>query len=443
VLGLAHLAQEPAILRAVNPVYAAQYFTENGFRAFLSLGAVFLVVTGGEALYADMGHFGRRPIAAGWFTVVLPALLLNYFGQGALLLRTPEAIEHPFFRLAPGWAVLPLVILATLATVIASQALISGLFSLTLQAVQLDYAPRVDIDHTSPHAFGQVYIPAVNWGLLAACLGLVLGFRSSSALAAAYGVAVTATMVITTLLFAVVARERFGWPRPAVAVMAALFLAMEGAFLAANLFKVPQGGWFPLVVGAVVFTVLTTWHTGRELVRRLIRRGDPDLDDYLGRLFADGGGPTRVPGTAVYLFGEPGRTPPALVRNLRHHKVVHERVIVVSVETAETAHVAPRDRAELREAGHGVSGAILRYGFMQEPNVPTGLTEGAAAELAIDPAEVTYFIAAEDINPTELPGMAMWREHLFALIHRNATPAADWFSLPTSQVVIVGVPVDL
>jgi len=442
LLGLIQIVQEPGVLRAVNPAHAIRYFADNGFRGFLSLGAIFLVVTGGEALYADMGHFGRRPIALGWFTLVLPALVLNYFGQGALLLRLPDAIEHPFYRLAPGWAVLPLVVLATFATVIASQALISGLFSLTMQAIQLDYAPRLDIDHTSPQAFGQIYIPAVNWGLLAACVGLVVGFRSSAALAAAYGVAVTATMVITTVLFAVVARERFRWPLPLIVAAVALLLVIEGAFLAANLFKIPAGGWFPLVVGAAVFTVLTTWHKGRELVRRRTRRAEVALTRYLDELFAAGGGPERVSGTAVYLFADPKGTPPALVRNLRHHKVLHERVLVVSVQTAETAHVDPRDRAEVTDLGHGVTRVVLRYGFIEEPAVPRGLTEGAAAELRI-PEDAMYFVAAENLKVTPLPGMAQWREHLFTLVHRNTTPAADWLCLPADRVVIVGVPVEL
>ncbi|MDP9406129.1 MAG: potassium transporter Kup [Actinomycetota bacterium] len=443
LLGLGQLVAEPSVLRAANPAYAVAYFADNGFRAFLSLGAVFLVVTGGEALYADMGHFGRRPIAAGWFTLVLPALLLNYFGQGALLLRAPEAIEHPFFRLAPGWAVLPLVVLTTLATVIASQALISGLFSLTLQAVQLDYAPRVDIDHTSPQTFGQVYIRAVNWGLLAACIGLVVGFRSSANLAAAYGVAVTATMVITTLLFAVVARERFRWPLPAVVALGGIFLVVEAGFLGANLFKIPEGGWFPLAVGAILFTVLTTWRNGREILRRRVRTGRP-LETYLDELFADGAGPTRVPGTAVYLFGDVTTTAPALIRNLRHHKVLHERVLIVTVIVADTAHVDPAQRSEISDLGRGFCRVVLRYGFMEEPYVTRGLAEGVAAELGLNPDEATFFIAAEDVQSTPMAsGMARWREQLFAVLHRNATPAADWFCLPSDRVVIVGVPVDI
>ena len=443
VLGVVQLLQEPSVLQAVNPVHAVRYFADNGFKGFLSLGAVFLVVTGGEALYADMGHFGRRPVALGWFTLVLPALMLNYFGQGALLIRQPEAIEHPFFQMGPGWAVLPLVVLATLATVIASQALISGLFSLTLQAVQLDYAPRVDIDHTSPTTFGQVYIASVNWGLLAACIGLVVGFRSSANLAAAYGVAVTTTMVITTILFAVVAKERFGWSTPAATGFAVLFLALEAGFFGANLFKIPVGGWFPLVVGAVVFAVLTTWRTGRDILRHRVREGATTLDVYVQRLCGEDGGPARVPGTAVYLFGDRNGIPPALLRNLRHHRVLHERIVVATVEVADVARVDPADRAAVTDLGHGFSQVVLRYGFMEEPYVERGLTEGAAAALGLAPRDVTYFVAFEDLRVTSLPGMASWRERLFEWFHRNATPAADWFCLPADQVVIVGVPVEL
>ncbi|MGH8902489.1 MAG: potassium transporter Kup [Egibacteraceae bacterium] len=442
-LGVAHLAAEPSVLRAVNPVYAVRFFAGNGLPAFLSLGAVFLVVTGGEALYADMGHFGRRPIMLGWFTLALPALLLNYFGQGALLLRNPDAIVNPFYRLAPTWGVIPMVLLATAATVIASQALISGLYSLTTQAVQLDYAPRVHIEHTSPTAFGQVFIPSVNWGLLLACVGLVLGFRSSAALAAAYGVAVTATMLITTMLFAVVVRQRFGWPLPAVIALATGFGAVELGFFAANLFKILDGGWFPLVVGVIVFTVLTTWHTGRQLTRRRIQGRDVALHQFLDGLFAQPDAPARVPGTAVYLFSVPGAAPPALLTNLRHHHVLHERIVVASVATERVPRVPTAKRADVLECGHGVCSVVLRYGFMQDPNVPEGLSAHLDPALGVDTEQATYFLSAEQPKATVLPGMAQWRERLFALMHRNAASAADYFCLPPERVVIVGVPVQL
>ncbi|MGH8896829.1 MAG: potassium transporter Kup [Egibacteraceae bacterium] len=442
-LGVVHLVQEPSVLRAMSPVYAVRFFAGNGLPAFLSLGAVFLVVTGGEALYADLGHFGRRPIMLGWFTLVLPALLLHYFGQGALLLRTPDAIANPFYRMAPTWGVIPLVLLATAATVIASQALISGLYSLTMQAVQLDYAPRVRIEHTSPIAYGQIFIPSVNWGLFVACVGLVFGFRSSAALAAAYGVAVTATMLITTALFAVVVRQRFGWPLPGVVAFATGFGAMELGFFGANLFKVPDGGWFPLVVGAIVFTVLTTWHTGRQLVRKRVRGRDVPLHQLLDDLFAEPDAPARVPGTAVYLFGVPGATPPALITNLRHHHVLHERVVVVSVVTDQVPRVPTAKRANLLECGHGVCSVVLHYGFMEDPNVPEGLTARPVLALGIDVKQATYFLSAERLKATELPGMVPWRERLFAFIQHNATSAADYFCLPPERVVIIGVPVQL
>ena len=442
VLGAVQLFHEPSVLRAINPVHGVRFFANNGFPGFLSLGSVFLVVTGGEALYADMGHFGRRPIIVGWFGLVFPALLLNYFGQGALLLRNPEAIASPFYRLAPSWAVLALVVLATLATVIASQALISGLFSLTLQAVQMDYAPRVDIDHTSSTAFGQVYIPTVNWGLLAACIGLVLGFKSSTALAAAYGVAVTATMVITTLLFAVWLRTRRNWPLPGVIAFATPFLLLELGFFGANLFKIPEGGWFPLVVGAVIFSVLTTWHTGRTIVRRLTRRGLIPLEDYLDGLRSQPSPLARVPGTAVYLFRDTGKTPPALIANVQHHHVLHEQVIIVSIRTEQVPRVPVENRTEVHDRGDGFCEVVLHYGFMEDPNVPLGLTEGAAA-LDIDLSNATYFVAAERLKVTSAPNMARWREHLFAGIHRNATSAASFFCLPPEQVMIVGLPLDI
>jgi KUP system potassium uptake protein len=420
-----------------------RFFADNGLPAFLSLGAVFLVVTGGEALYADMGHFGRRPIMLGWFTLVLPALLLNYFGQGALLLRTPDAITNPFYRLAPTWGVIPLVLLATAATVIASQALISGLYSLTMQAGQLDYAPRVRVKHTSPTTYGQVFIPSVNWGLLVACVGLVVGFRSSAALAAAYGVAVTATMLITTVLFTVVVGQRFGWRLPGVVAFATVFGAIELGFFGANLFKVPDGGWFPLVVGTILFTVLTTWHTGRQLVRRRTRGTDVPVHQFLDDLFAEPNAPIRVPGTAVYLFSIPGATPPALVTNLRHYHVLHEQVVVVSVTIDRVPRVPTAKRADVLECGHGVYSVVLHYGFMQDPNVPQGLTADSVLALGIDTEQATYFLSAEEPKVSELPGMAQWRERLFTFMQRNAASAANYFYLPPGRVVIISVPVPL
>lgn len=443
VLGLMQVAARPEVLAAVNPVHGFRFLVENGFEAFLALGSVFLVVTGGEALYADMGHFGRRPIQVGWYVMVLPGLALNYFGQGALLLGDPTAIDQPFYGLAPSWVVLPLVVLATGATVIASQALISGVYSLTMQAVQFGYSPRLRIDHTSPKAFGQVYIPAINWALMVACIGLVVGFRSSSALAAAYGVAVTATMVITTLVFVVILRERFRWPLPVTVGFVAVVLTVEGGFFSANLFKIPDGGWFPLVIGVVVFSMFTTWSTGRRLLRERIRRGELKLQPYLDDLLSGADQPRRVPGVAAYLFGDPGVAPPALITNLRHNHVLHEQVLIVSVITEETPRVPETERTEVYNLGHGVHQVVVRFGFMEKPDLPRALRTGQVAALGVDPDAVTYVLGAESLKVTGRPGMARWREHLFAIGSRNATSAADYFGLPSDQTVVLGIPVEL
>jgi KUP system potassium uptake protein len=443
VLGTAKIVGEPGVLRAMNPIHAAHFFGENGRTGFLALGAVFLVVTGGEALYADMGHFGRRPIKLAWFTVVLPALLLNYFGQGALLLGNHEAVESPFFKLAPSWALYPLVALATAATIIASQALISGVFSLTLQAIQLGYAPRHRVTHTSAKAIGQIYVPAVNWALMAACIALVIGFGSSADLAAAYGVAVTSTMLITTVLFYVVLRERFGWLAGRAAALCSVFLVIDAAFLGANLFKIPAGGWFPLLVAAVMFNLMTTWRTGRRLVAERSRRNDVPLKEFVKGLEGAPELSRRVPGTAVYLFSTPGLAPPALVANLRHNDAVHERVVIAAVTTEAEPRVLPAQRTTVEDLGPGFHQVILHYGYMEEPDVPQGLCEGPARRLAIDPALVTYFLGTELLRVTEREGMAMWREHLFAAISRNATPAAIYFNLPLPQTLIVGTAIEL
>jgi KUP system potassium uptake protein len=443
VLGAVKVLSEPSVLRAVNPVHAARFFSENGHTGFLALGAVFLVVTGGEALYADMGHFGRRPIKLAWFTVVLPALLLNYFGQGALLIADHEAVESPFFKLAPSWALYPLVALATAATIIASQALISGVFSLTLQAIQLGYAPRHRVKHTSAEAMGQIYIPAVNWALMAACIALVIGFGSSSDLAAAYGVAVTSTMLITTVLFYVVLRERFGWSLGRAAGLCGLFLVIDFAFLGANVFKIPAGGWFPLLVAGAMFSLMTTWRTGRRLVAERSRRNDVPLHELVQSIERSPEGARRVPGTAVYLFSTPGLAPPALVANLRHNNALHEHVLVAAVATAAEPRVLPAQRATVEEMGEGVHQLVLHYGYMEEPDVPEGLCQGAARHLAIDPSRVTYFLGTEVLRVTEREGMAMWREHLFAIISRNATPAAVYFNLPLPQTITLGTAIEL
>ena len=437
LLGVLQIAREPGVLRAVNPVHGVEFFLDNGWTGFFVLGSVFLVVTGGEALYADMGHFGRRPITLAWFALAMPGLLLNYFGQGALLMREPEAIDNPFYRMAPEWALIPLLVLATMATVIASQALISGAFSLTMQAVQLGYAPRVRIVHTSSDAQGQIYVPAVNWVLMVACIGLVLGFRSSTSLAAAYGIAVTTTMAITTMLFAVVAREMWEWSRGRVVAVCGLLLIVDLAFVGGNLPKIPAGGWFPLVAGAVIFTLLTTWHTGRRLVRERIQLGRTPLVTFLGRLREDP--PARVPGTAVYLFSIPGMTPPSLVANVRYNRVMHERVIVASVVTDGVPRVEADKRIRERVLEDGVSRIDVHYGFMEEPDLASDLRELDA----FDPEETTYFLGRETVVATEGTGMAIWRERLFGVMGRNASSAADYFRLPQDRIFEVGTRVEI
>ncbi|HEX2028827.1 MAG TPA: potassium transporter Kup [Nitriliruptorales bacterium] len=437
LLGLIQIFHEPQVLRAVNPVHAVRFFADNGSTGFLVLGSVFLVVTGGEALYADMGHFGRRPIAVGWFSLVFPGLLLNYFGQGALLIAQPEAIDNPFYRLAPAWASIPLMVLATAATVIASQALISGAYSLTMQAAQFGYLPRVRIVQTSAQERGQIYVPSVNWLLMIACVGLVIGFGSSTQLAAAYGVAVTMTMVITTLVYYLVVRDRFRWSLPAAVGICGMFLFIDLAFFGANLPKVPHGGWFPLVVGALIFTVLTTWFTGRRIIRERTQRGRTPLSAFLATL--DERAPQHVEGTAVYLFGIPGMAPPPLIYNLRSNHVLHERVFTLNVVTERMPRVDPTARMTQTQYDHGVCETQLHYGFMEEPDVARDLER----HLGIDPQQTTYFLGKETVVVTDRPGMAKWRERLFAALRRNATSASDYFNLPPGRVFQISVQVEL
>jgi KUP system potassium uptake protein len=441
VLGIVWIVREPGVFRSVNPLYAVHFFAENGLGGVLVLGSVFLVVTGGEALYADMGHFGRRPIRLAWFTVVLPALLLNYFGQGALLLRRPEAVENPFYNMAPEWFIYPQVVIATLAAVIASQALISGAFSLTMQAVQLGYLPRVEIRHTSAREMGQIYIPSVNWILLASCIGLVLGFRSSSAIAAAYGVAVTTTMVVTTILLAVVQRERWKWGAGAVAGFTVLFLAVDLAFWGANIIKIPHGGWFPLVIGAVVFVLMTTWKSGRQVLARRLAESTLPWDFFVKDMAMSP--PHRVPGTAVFMYGNPEGTPPALLHSLKHYKVLHEQVVLLTIETEEVPHVPRAERVTAEALGHGFFRIVLHYGFMEEPNVPEALDGVRLDGLDLSPMRTTFFLGRETLIASESPGMALWREHLFAVMSRNARTATSFFGLPPNRVVELGAQIEL
>ena len=441
MLGVASLVRHPQVLAAVSPWYAVHFFILNGWHGYLVLGSVFLAVTGGEALYADMGHFGPKPIRLTWFGFVLPALLLNYFGQGALVLSDPTAAEHPFFRLAPEWAMLPLVGLTTLATVIASQAVISGAFSLTRQAVQLGYLPRMDIEHTNEDHIGQIYIPGLNRILMVACIGLVMGFRSSSNLAAAYGVAVTTDMVFTSILFAVVARKSWSWSLPAVVALAAAFLFVDLGFWGASLLKIPSGGWFPLVIAAAVFTIMTTWNTGRAILTERIGEHSSPLETFLARLHATP--PLRVPGTALYLARDPTVAPPALVQNVKHNKVLHERVILLAMHTIGTARVPDDNRVEVEAFEGNVWRVIARHGFAEDPQVPPVLKRLAAHGLPVDPAETTFFLGRETLLATNRPGMAIWREKLFAALARNARRATKYFCLPSDRVVELGTEIEL
>ncbi len=441
VLGIAQMIRQPVVLTAVDPRHAISFFGEHGWHGFAVLGAVFLVVTGGEALYADMGHFGKRPIRYAWFSLVLPALLLNYFGQGALLLTNPAAAEQPFFLLAPGWALLPMVGLASAAAIIASQALISGAFSLTQQAIQLGYCPRLDIEHTSHHEIGQVYVPQVNWALMLSTIAIVIGFGSSTALAAAYGIAVTLTMVITAVLLQVVATERWGWP-PAVAyTVTGIFLTIDLAFFGANALKIAHGGWLPLVIGGLLFTLMTTWKTGRQIVAaRLTARAIP-IEEFLAAV--DATPPARVPGTAVFMTAQPRGTPPALAHNLRYNKVLHEHVVTLMVTTQPIPHVPGDQRVVVRPLGHGVFDVIARYGFMEDPNVPEALGRAKEHGLELDEADITYFLGRETLIVTRATGMATWREKLFVLMARNAVRATTFFRLPPERVVELGVQVEI
>lgn len=443
VLGIGQLVRRPGIVVAANPLYAVRFFTHNTTTGFLALGAVFLVVTGGEALYADLGHFGIKPIRLAWFAMVLPALLLHYYGQGALLIRSPHDIDEPLFRMAPEWGLRPLVVLATVATVIASQALISGVFSLTMQAIQLGYAPRHRIRHTSSASYGQIYVPVVNWVLMIACIALVIGFGSSDHLASAYGVAVTATMAVTTVLFFVVLRERYRWPRWRAVPLCATFLVIDLAFFGANVFKIPTGGWFPLAVAAAMFTLMTTWYTGRRIVAERLHRDDRTLGEYVQEVLSSPDPPRRVDGTAAYLFSTPRVAPPALVANVTNNEVLHRHVLVVTVLTALVPHVPAAERASVTELARGVFQVELRFGFMEQPDVPAALRVGETVALGIEADDMAYILGAESIEVTRRPGMVKWREQLFALINRNATPAATYFGLPRDRTITISTLVEL
>lgn len=435
VLGIAGIAQAPEILWALNPWYALNFFLLDPMLAFLALGSVVLAVTGAEALYADMGHFGRKAIMISWLYIAFPCLLLNYLGQSALLLRHPEAAENPFFLMAPDWARLPLVILATLATIIASQAVISGAFSVSQQAVQLGFLPRLKILHTSAKAAGQIYVPLVNWALLVLVILLALGFRSSSNLAAAYGIAVTGTMFITGCMLGVLTFAVWKWPPLLAGLVTGVFLLIDGLYFASNVTKVPDGGWFPLLVAAIAFTLLTTWAAGRQLVRERLAEGAMPVEIFIESAAQS---VKRVPGTAVFLTSSTDAIPPALLHNLKHNKVIHERVVLLTVQT-EPVPVAPQqDRTAVTDLGQGFYRIILRHGFMEEADVPTELAGIKNAGAPFKSMDTSYFLARQTLIPSARPGMMLWREQLFAWMVRNAASAMEFFKLPTNRVIELG-----
>jgi KUP system potassium uptake protein len=435
VLGVSSILRAPEVISALSPHHAVEFFMANPKLAFLALGSVVLAVTGAEALYADMGHFGRKAISISWLYVAFPCLLLNYLGQASLVLRNPEAISNPFFFMAPDWARLPLVALATMATVIASQAVISGAFSVSQQAVQLGFLPRIKILHTSAKAAGQIYVPLVNWGLLVMVILLVFGFRSSGNLAAAYGIAVTGTMVITACLLGVLTFTVWKW-HPALAGAVTLgLLVIDGLYFASNVTKIPDGGWFPLLVAAVVFTLLTTWATGRQLVRTRLKEDSIPFGVFLKSV---GERVRRVPGTAVFLASTNEGVPPGLLHNLKHNHILHDRVVILTVSNRGVPHVAAEDRCEVEDMGQGFYRMVLHYGFMDEADIPAALAAEDRAGGPFKAMETSYFLSRQTLIPSARPGMALWREKLFALLVRNAQSAMEFFKLPTNRVIELG-----
>jgi KUP system potassium uptake protein len=441
-LGVPWIARRPEVLAAVLPWHAVRFFLDHGWNGFLILGAVVLCITGAEALYADMGHFGPRPIRLAWYTMVLPALLLNYFGQGAALLEGGKAVlSNPFFALAPASLLYPVVAIATLAAVIASQALISGSFSLAQQAMQLGYSPRLHIVHTSSEARGQIYVTEINSLLMLACCGLVLSFRSSSNLAAAYGVSVTGTMAITSILIYAVMRERWGWSRLRAGSLVGLFLCVDLPFFVANLWKISHGGWFPLVVGLGLFSVLTTWKRGRTILADEMKKGLLPIDQFLPSLVAER--PARVRGTAVFMTSNQDFVPPVLLHHFRHNKVLHEQVILLYVVTERVPEVPASERVEIKDLDHGFYQIVARYGFMQSPNVPEILRRCGAKGLKVVEEETSYFLGRETLLTSGRSPLPRWRKALFAFLSRNARPATAFFGIPPNRVVEMGMQVEL
>lgn len=439
--GLASILESPEILAAINPWWAVRFFMTNGLHGLMILGTIFLVVTGGEALYADMGHFGLKPIKLTWFSVVLPGLFLNYFGQGALLLRDASAASHPFFKLVPESCLYPMIGLATLASVIASQALISGVFSLTRQAIQLGYFPRFEIRHTSAKEIGQIYIPIMNMFLFLATVALVFAFPSSSQLAAAYGVAVTITMAITTILMYFLAKHRWHM-HPLLNISLTLtFLFIDIAFLIPNLAKVTHGGWVPLAIGGIITTIMLTWYKGRGILALRLNEKTTSLSEFISTIAKTP--PIRVPGVALYMTRNPNGTPPIMAHNFRHNQVLHQSVCLLIVDTADIPNVLESERAEITSVGQGIYRITLRYGFMETPDIPAAISQISLDDEPIDLSKVTYFLGRETILPTDRPGMALWREHLFAFLSQNAQRATTFFNLPPDKVVEIGIQLEI
>jgi KUP system potassium uptake protein len=441
VLGVMSIVAEPHVLGALNPVHGYLFLKTSPWIGFLALGGVVLALTGAEALYADMGHFGRYPIQLAWFGLVLPALVLNYFGQGALLMHTPSAIANPFYLLAPHWALYPLVILSTLATVIASQAVISGAFSMTRQAMQLGYAPRMEMQQTSAQQIGQIYLPGINWTLMLAVLVLILGFRTSTSLAAAYGIAVTGTMAITSILAFIVVRKLWGWGWIRGGLLITFLLSIDLAFFSANMIKIEEGGWFPLVFGFGVFLLMTTWKQGRQLLRDRLQRDALDLLPFANSM--DAASVTRVAGTAVFLTANPDGVPHALLHNMKHNKVLHQQVVVLCVRILDIPYVEDEARIEHQALANNFHRLIVRFGFKDEPDLPQALALGAQQGLPLNPMETSFFIGRETLIPKVGSDMPVWREKLFIAMYRNAGSVVSFFKIPPNSVVELGTQVIL
>jgi KUP system potassium uptake protein len=441
VLGIWHISENPAVLRALSPHYAIAFFVHEQWVAFFTLGSVILAITGAEALYADMGHFGKKPIRYSWFGFVLPALVLNYFGQGALLIADPKAAENPLYLMVPPMLLVPMLVLATAAAVIASQAVISGAFSVTREAIQLGFLPRMRVRHTSREQMGQIYLPWINRMLLVLTLAVVLGFRSSDNLGAAYGIAVVGTMTIDSILVMIVFRRLWNWSRAKVLAIGLGFLAVDLAFLAANADKVEHGGWFPLVLGAAIFTMMATWRRGKELVVREVRQSGLALEPFIASIVAHP--PLRVPGTAVFLTSNPGGVPNAMLHNLKHNKVLHERNVILTVETVDTPVAEADERIEVEALEDSFYKLTLRFGFAEDPDVPQTLLGVRACGLPFDLMDTTFFLSRESIVATDRPGMALWRDRLFMFMQRNAMPATAFFQIPGNRLIELGTQVEI